>query len=293
MKITRKIKSGILFMLAAAVCFAVMVLCVKLLNRTYPSQEIVFFRSILGVVMTSTILRIKNISMWGHAEARLVLVLRGLSGYVALAMSYYAITHLSLGMGTLLNYTAPVFSALLAVFFLKERPNAALIILTLVAFAGIDLLVQSEPDFSKSPAIALGLLSAVFAAVAYVSIRKLKHHVSPLTVIFYFTLISTLGSGFFCSAQWQIPRFQDIPILAVVGIVSFLGQLWLTISLRRAPASIAVPFSYLTAVLSYLLGFIFLHEIPATRALAGTVIVIVAGSLIPSLGHAHESSKNS
>jgi len=278
-------------MLAAASCFAIMVLCVKLLNRTYPSQEIVFFRSILGVVMTGLVLRMKNISLWGPPEARTILILRGLSGYIALAMSYYAITHLSLGMGTLLNYTAPVFSALLAVFFLKERPNAALIILTLVAFAGIDLLVQSEPDFSKSPAIALGLLSAVFAAIAYVSIRKLKHHVSPLTVMFYFTLLSTIGSGFFFSPQWQAPRIQDIPILAVVGIVAFFGQLWLTISLRRAPASIAVPFSYLTAVLSYIFGFIFLHEIPTPRALAGTLIVIVAGSLIPSLGHARESSK--
>ncbi len=271
-------------MLGSSVSFSLMALCVKILGRNHPSHEIVFIRSLIGVVMTSMVICAKKIPLWGHGEIRSILILRGFSGFAALTLYFYAITHLPLGTSVLLNYTSPVFAAVLAMLFLRERPNLALTLLTFMAFSGIYLLVESQPDFSKTSAAAMGLLSALFAAVAYISIRAIKHRASPLTVIFYFTIISTVGSAFLMSRDWHFPKTAEIPALIGIGVFSFYGQLWLTIALRRAPASLAIPFSYLTPLLSYGFGFLVWHEIPGPRALVGAAVVIATGSLIPSLG---------
>jgi drug/metabolite transporter (DMT)-like permease len=149
----------------------------------------------------------------------------------------------------------------------------------LLAFTGVYLLVEVKLtvwDWN----IFLGLLSAIFAAVAYVSIRAIKHKESPLTIIFYFTGISTIGSLFFLPFGFKWPDFGNWLALAGVGIGSFYGQLWMTIALRRAPASIVSPFSYLTPLLSFVYGFIFLNEKVSALSCLGGCLIIVAGSLI-------------
>ena len=171
-------------MLYSSFSFSLMALCVKWASPNLPSPEIVFFRSILGLLMTYAVIQRKKLALGG--EHWQTLVLRGISGFSALSLYFYTLSRLPLGTAVLLNYTSPVFSTLLAVLFLKERPNLILISMTLSAFAGIYLLVD-QPQITDHTAVWTGLLSAVCAAVAYVSIRAIKHRVPPVVVIFYFT----------------------------------------------------------------------------------------------------------
>ncbi|MBP9864766.1 MAG: EamA family transporter [Candidatus Omnitrophica bacterium] len=288
MKKPQQALSGVLSMLYSSFSFSLMALCVKWASPGIPSPEIVFFRSVLGVLMTYAVIHRKKLVLGG--EHWRPLVLRGLSGFAALSLYFYTLSRLPLGTAVLLNYTSPVFSTLLAVLFLKERPNLILICMTLSAFAGIYLLVD-QPQIADPTAVWTGLLSAVCAAVAYVSIRAIKHRVPPVVVIFYFTLISTIGSLFFLPQAFVMPGLLEWLAIAGIGVFSYYGQLWLTMALQRTPASLVVPFSYLTPLLSFCYGFIFWREHIALKEAAGIIMIIAASTVISIFGKTKEEEQ--
>ena len=275
--------AGILYMTGASLAFALMVLCVKWAVRDLPVFEVVFFRSVTGTILISLLIFREKASFLG--KDRGLLFLRGASGFTALALHFYTISKLPLGLAVMLNFTAPVFAALLAVIFLKEKPGLFLWTMILMSFAGVFLLtipsgMDLGPGDMKTVYIFLGLLSGFFAAIAYVSIRGIKHHESPLTIIFYFTTVSLLGSAFFLPAGMRWPAPVEWLALLGVAVGSFYGQLGMTLAYRKAPASLVSPFSYLTPAFAFLFGFIFWNENITMHTIVGTVLIFVAGSLV-------------
>ncbi len=263
----------------SAVAFSLMALCVKFVTETLPPFEIVFFRSFFGMLLVLPLMRRKKTSLWGHE--RLKLTLRGVSGCLALLLHFYTISKLELGMAVMLNYTAPIFAVIFAVFFLKEKPGLPVWGLIFLSFAGV-VLLNANTSMTWRPEVWLALLSSVFAAIAYVSIRTIKHRESPLTVIFYFTMISTVGSLFFLHG-WKWPHLGEWLLVAGVVIFSFYGQLWMTTSLRRAPSYLVTPFQYLHPVLSFIYGWLLWGNPVTGTVAAGIFLIVGSGSGISFL----------
>ncbi len=268
---------GILLMSQAAFAFSIMALCVKFASKTLPSLEIVFFRSFIGMVMILAVMMKRKISILGRE--RWLMVLRGITGFIALTLHFYTIAHLKLGTAVMLNYTGPMFTAIFASFFLGEKPGWILISMILVSFTGVFLLVGGEIH-GFSLMIFLGILSAVFVGIVYVLIRAISHRESAYTVIFYFTLVSTIGSIFFLPFGFKWPGFGEWLLLAGVGVGSFYGQLWFTTSLRCAPASLVSPFSYLTPLFSFVYGVLWFGESLSTLSIFGACLIILGGATI-------------
>lgn len=269
-------------MVKASLGFSAMALCVKIASRTLPSLEVVFFRSLIGTLMLVAIMRAKRVSMLGGKYKHLMFI-RGFTGFLALSLHFYTIAHLPLGTAVMLNYTAPIFAAIFAVLFLSEKPGLFLWLMTLISFSGVYLLVGARLD-AWNRMVLLGLLSAVFTGIVYVSLRALRHHESPLTVILYFTAISTAGSLFFLPFGFRWPDWQEWLLLLGVGVGSFYGQLWMTIALRRAPASLVTPFSYLTPLLSFVYGFLFFGDKLSVSSIIGGAMIVAAGCMISYFG---------
>lgn len=269
---------AIRIMLQAAVAFSFMAICVKVASQSLNSLEIVFFRSLIGMLIILGILTAKRIPLFGKEAGWMTL--RGISGFLALSLHFYTIGTLPLGTAVLLNYTSPIFSVLLAVMFLNERPTAVLVSMILISFYGI-YLIGGATFSGWNWDVFLGLLSAVFTAIAFISIRAIKHKESPYTVMFYFTAISTIGSAFFqpfIGFRW--PNGWEWVLLVGIGIGTFYGQLWMTVSLSMAPTSLVSPFIYLTPLLSFIYGLVFFGDKLSKNSLAGAALVIIGGVLI-------------
>ncbi len=279
MRRSRLYLSGIQLMAQSAVSFSLMVLCVKFAGESVPAMQIVFVRSFFGMLLVLPFLFRSGASLWG--TERVKLIARGVSGCLALLLHFYTITKMELGMAVMLNYTAPIFAVVLSVFFLHERPSAVLSGLILTAFTGV-VLLTSHYSLSLKPEVWLALLSSVFAAIAYVTIRTIKQRESPLTIMFYFTMISTLGSLFFLR-EWKWPSPTAWLPLAGVVLFSFYGQLWMTTAFRRAPAYLVTPFSYLHPVLSFGYGWILWGDVITWKTGLGVLLIIASGSLISYL----------
>lgn len=275
---TNETARGIAQMIAGALAFGVMAIFVKYTAKTLSSIEIVFFRSFLGTIAIAGVMW-KGKTSWIGKDVR-ILFLRGITGFAALSLHFYAIAHLNLGTAVILNYTAPIYVVILARICLKERTTPFVNAMILISFIGLYLLVG--PQFSLKPVpIVLGIVSGILAAVAYVLIRFNSEDESPYTIIFYFTAISTVGSlplmsfGFF---KWP----NGMEWLGLLGVTAgaFFGQVWLTKAIQSAPVSLVLPFSYLTPVFASVMGALLWQEQLGLQAMIGGGIIVACGVLI-------------
>lgn len=264
-------------MLKGTFSFSLMALCVKALADHLPAMEVVFFRSFFGMLIILFLMQKKKVSVWGLEKK--ILSLRGLSGFIALSLHFYTIQNLPLGTAVMLNYTSPIFSVLFAIFFLKEKASPLLYGMVALSFFGVYLLVGSQLE-GEFFLVTVGLASAVFASIAYTLIRVIKQKESPLTIIFYFTFISSVGSFPFALKSFVFPGLFDWILLIGIAVTSYFGQVFMTIALRRAPAVLVSVFSYTTPLLSFVYGFVFFGEVVTLLAMIGVLLIITGGSLV-------------
>ncbi|HIP30302.1 MAG TPA: EamA family transporter, partial [Sulfurospirillum arcachonense] len=160
-------------MLFASFCFAFMGAFAKELSTSMPSLEVVFFRNIVGTVLIAVaFLKIPVKQVGGKP---FLLFFRGLMGFMALVAFFYNIAHISLADAMTFSRTSPMFTALLAFWFLKEKIGTREILALIVGFIGI-IFIMKPDGLQLELTDILGLLSGVGAALAYTSVKELKKY---------------------------------------------------------------------------------------------------------------------
>ena len=230
---------GNLWMLVAAFFFACMGALVKVASQTFSSNEVVFYRSLCGLLVIFAMTRA------GHKPLSTPLwqmqILRSLSGFGSLALSFYAIAHLPLAAAVTLNYTFPLFLALLALFYLRKDSKPILIGAILVGFVGVALLLQ--PSFSGYdwPTAVIGLISGLFAGIFSLQSTQLGRMGEPdWRSVFYFSLTCTVLSGLWMLMHdFRVLTWQDVPLLIALGASATLAQLAMTRAYRKGNPLVA------------------------------------------------------
>ena len=146
----------------------------------------------------------------------------------------------------------------------------------IASFAGIICLALPELTFRALP-FSAGLAAGLLAAIAYVTISYLGRFEHPLTVIFYFTLWSLLGSVPLFFSRFQMPIPRDLSFLIGAGVFGLVGQWGMTRAYFHGPASVISVFSLITPLIGYLLGLLFWQE-TLTPVSALGMVLILAGS---------------
>ncbi len=269
---------GIALMLLADICFAIMAAFTKTIGSGIPAIQIVFIRSGVTTLALLPIMSQRHISLLGKNP--LTLWARGLIGYVALQLYFWALPQMHLGTAIMLNYTAPIYAVLIAYLFLKDRASRLGQVCLLGSFVGVFILTAPEIPIAPAPVLAAAA-SGLLAGMVHLLIRYSHEDESPLTIIFYFTAVSTMASGILlCLLGWVSMAPSDWIGVGLVTLTALLGQLGLTTSLRTAPVSVVSPYGYLTPVFGLLLGWFFWQEsIPAT-AMIGSAMIIAFGVLM-------------
>ena len=283
----RLISRGLQYMALSAFFFSIMGALVKLVGQRLPSQEIVFFRSLLVLIFAYAMIKRAGVHPWGNDKKWLVV--RGLTGFAALSCFYYGVTHLPLADATLIMYTNPVFTAVFAAIFLGEALEPIDVVGVVLSLVGVVLI--AEPSFifggasrlePLSVAIALG--GAVFSAISYVIVRKLRRSEHALVVVFYFPLIATPASIPTALPDAIVPTWTELLILLAIGIVTHIAQVAMTKGLHLEKAGRATAVSYLQVVFAFLLGMLFFEEYPTVLSVVGAVLIVGSTVAIAMVG---------
>ena len=158
-------------MLAAAFFFSLMSVIVKVAGQRLPIAEIVFARSVVMLVIAYGLVRRAGVPLWGNRKP--LLILRGLSGFAALFCFFYAITKLPLADITVLHFTNPAFTAILAMIFLKESMRPLEVLGLIVCLAGVILVTQPDFIFGENArslnlfAVSVALAASLLSSIAY------------------------------------------------------------------------------------------------------------------------------
>ena len=273
---------AVYYMLLSAMGFALMAVCVKgVSGYGIPVLEIVAARSIVSLVISYLDIKRKRISLWG--TNKLLLIARGSVGALALLCVFFSVTTLPLAEATILQYTYPAFTALLALVFLKEKVQRATLLCIALSLLGLVMMVQPGSDlgFERLPWLSLSaaLLGAFGSAIAYVLVRRLSQSEDSSVIIFYFPLIALPLSLIFLGNDFVMPSLEALVLLLLVGIFTQVGQVGLTKAMQTEYAGTVTAYAYVQVVFSVILGVVFFNEIPQAMTWVGGSLII-AGALI-------------
>lgn len=278
---------GLRYMLISALAFALMSSFVKLVStHGIPVFEIVAARALVSLIISYVDVKRKRISIWGNNKK--LLFARGFTGSLALICVYYAVATLPLAEATILQYLHPVFTAVLALVFLRERIQFSTMICIAFCLSGLYLIVNPGTTFGGANdlpfiSVTAALLGAFGSAVAYVIVKKLSNTEDSSVIIFYFPLIALPISLIVLGSDFVMPNFEAFVLLLFVGIFTQIGQVGLTKAMQTEVASKATAYSYIQVVFSIILGWLMFSEIPSAWTLAGGSLII-AGALINVFG---------
>jgi drug/metabolite transporter (DMT)-like permease len=291
---------GILFKVASAFAFSCMGALVKIVgslsepSSAFPVGQVVFCRSFFALVPVFVWMAMvgklptafATTNRYGHIK-------RGLVGSLGMFCGFAGLTALPLPDATAISFAAPLFSVVLAALLLGEVVRLYRWTAVLIGFCGVIVMLwphlsADALSLSGSDARARGaffsLCGAICAAFAMIEVRRLTATESTAAIVTYFSLMTTtfgmmsvLGGAFDPKWAWVLPDARQALFLVLTGVMGGFGQIFLTESYRRAPASMVAPFDYTGMIFALLWGYFLFGDLPDTLVLIGAAIVSGAG----------------
>ena len=271
-----------IYLVFASFFFSLMTLCVKKIDNRIPIYELVFFRSILSLLITSLIINKKNLKPWGTNKP--FLVLRGLLGTIALVCIFYAIRNMPLNISTVIQYTYPIFISIFAGFLINEKITKNIIIASVIGWLGI-LIILNPYQLSnlnielEKLTVFIAFLGAISTSLAYITVKQLSITEDIYIIIKYFPLISVITLSPFVFFNWVTPNFIDLIWIICMGLFTQAGQTFLTIGIKKLPTPEAATINYLQVFFGSVWGILFFNEIINTNFIVGSLLVLL-GTII-------------
>ncbi len=265
---------GALLLALSALLFSLMGVLIREVSSAAGNEAVVFFRNLIGVLAFLPLVLLKGVAPL-HTRRFKSHLWRSGFGLLAMYCFFYAIAHLPLADAMVFTYSAPVFTPLIAWWWLKEPLTRRMQLTSLVGFTGV--LLVAKPSGALFDSLSLvGLAASILAAFAFVSIREMSDTEPAFRMVFYFALFSTLGSTVPFVLTWQPLSDSTLLLLVAVGVMATISQLAMSKAYTLAPPGLIGPFAYLAIVFSGLLAWLRWGETPDLWSVLGTLLIFGA-----------------
>lgn len=263
--------------------FSLASISVKLAGRNLPVMEVVLARALISIIICLYFIRRAGIALLG--KNRKLLILRGLLGTGAMCCIFYALVHMPVTDAIVLFYTNPLWATVISFFVLKEKLGAKELLAVCLGFVGVIFIAKPAFLFQGvAPGhgwVALiALLSAFFAGLAYVTIRKIGSKENPNTIVFYLYLTTIPVAALLTSMDFVIPQGLDILWIILLGFFAQLAQINMTKGLSLISAGKATTIGNVQIIFVALWGGLFFHEIPDSFTWLGAFTIMSSTILL-------------
>ena len=271
------LKIAITYSLLSALSFSIMTALIKSASSYSSSQELIFFRFLIGLIYLFIIVKIRNFSYKKIFFSKKLLKLnitRAVASTVAIFSTYCSLRYLPLLDVTLLVTTYPLFILLISLLFLKSRTSFLSIVSIIGGFIGITMVLQPGKEIFSLISI-LPLLSSVAMAVSFILMCKLSKKEHPYSIMLYYFITAEIISIVLLIRSPIIPSLKTVFISFPIGILGTIYQEFLTRSFFYASSKIVSSIMYATIIFSGLLGLIFWGYIPTASVFIGMLLIII------------------
>ncbi len=266
----------------AAAAFIGMDAAVKTLAPRFDAWLLAFFRFASGSLYAMALWAWHRSPMprraeWRWHALRVVLLLVSLVGY------FHSLTLLPLAQAVAMSYLSPLFTSLLAMATLGERPSRWIWLSMALCLAGVGIALWPELHASGANPRLEGLAAAALAALSFsgcmVLARRQAQRDSLWTIMLIQNLLPALLLALPAAAGWKAPLLADAPVLLLIGALATVGLLGATWAFSHLEASRVAPLEYTSFLWAAGLGYALFGEVPSL-ATAGSAVLIVGGCLL-------------
>jgi drug/metabolite transporter (DMT)-like permease len=264
---------GIALMVLTSFLFTTMAALIKGLGTEFPPMEVVFWRSLFSLAILMFLVRRQKVPHFGRSHKNILL--RSLSGLGAMFFYFYALPLLPLALCSFLYNTLPIWVAFLAPLMLGEKATVRTRVAIGLGIAGLAVMIKPGIHWGW-PALFM-LISAVFGAFAHIFIRKLGQTEHPLTVVFDFTLIVTIGAGLISIPDFILPNSREWLALVAIGILATAAQYAMTAAYALEEAPVVAAVGYVGILFSTFYDWVLWDKVVGPWAWAGGALIVAGG----------------
>jgi len=269
---------GFIFIIGAMAVFGFYGIFIRFLNLS--SQLILFFNALfVAIILFLAFLR--QSERFNVRQYKLIILFLGMA-FVANNFCYFKAFQLTtIANAILTHYTAPIFVAILAPLFLREKLEKITLISLIISFLGL-FLIASE-GLSLSPANFSGILFGTASGLAYafsiIIYKYLLKNLSVYTLIFYQSLVGSIILAPFVlpRVSTSLPWFYLLFFALLFGIFATFLHFQ---GIKRIKAQQAGILGYAEPVFGISYAFLFFSEIPTKMSLIGGLLIVLGGYLI-------------
>jgi drug/metabolite transporter (DMT)-like permease len=266
-----------LWMGGALSSFVAMAIAGRQLSSSLGTFQILFFRSLFGLVIICLLLWRSG---WRQVITRRVGVhaLRNAGHFGGQFGWFYGLGFIPLAEVFAIEFTTPIWTALLAAFLLKERLTFGRLFAIALGLAGVLIIVRPGSGVVHPAALAV-LLSAMGYAMAHIMTKKLSATETPLCILFYMTVMQLPLALLLSMSNWTTPVPAMWPLIGIIGTTALTANYCVARAMALADATIIVPMDFLRLPVIAVIGSVFYGEQIQLPVLIGTVLIL-GGSVL-------------
>ena len=260
------------WVLGSAVSFTLMIVAVREVSDTMSSFQILSFRSIVGIPVMCVVawhMGLRNI----RTRRPAMQIGRNFVHFGGQWCWVIGVTLLPLAHVTALDFTMPMWTALIAILFLGEKAKTHRMLALAMGFAGVLVMLRPGLEIVTEGALIV-LVGAVFYGASNVMMKSLLSDDAPWVIVFWMQLIqlplSLLPAIFWF--DWIWPDWSDAPWLLAIGLTGLTAHFSIARAFQLADATVCMPVDFVRLPLAALMGWLFYTE--------GVSIWVVIGALL-------------
>jgi drug/metabolite transporter (DMT)-like permease len=262
---------GALWMLGAVFSFALMAIAVRELQRHMGSFEIVLLRSLGMLAITLAMLPRAGVAAIRTTRFQLHLW-RNLIHFLGQVLWVYSIGALALATVFAIEFTMPVWTAILAALFLGERLTQPRLVQLGLGLVGVLIILRPGAGGFHPAALAMILGSLCYAS-SFIFTKRLTSTDNALAVLFWMSVVQTPISLVAAIPDWVTPVLADAPWIAGIGAGAFTAHYCMTQAMRLVDAMVVVPIDFIRLPLIAVVGALAYGEAFDPLVIAGAAII--------------------
>ena len=271
----------IILMIISGFCFVVMHSAAKYLADSVHIFEVVFLRcALVVVVLFPFIVREGKKSLFTKQPKNQIY--RIVTNSIAMLFFFYGLTLSPLSLATALNFTAPVFTVILAIIFLKEKLTPQCLMALFLGFIGVLFILR--PDVSFNVGGMFILLSSLIWAISLIFIKKLTRTDSAITISLYAGVGMVPATFVMAYPYLEIISITQLAVIFFIAVSGTLAQTLLNSALKRGDLSFLLPLDFLKLIWSVIIGSVFFGESAPLLLWVGGAFIIGSATLIVITG---------
>lgn len=240
--------------------------------------EIVFFQTLIGSAILLPRIIISHLNEIGELSYK-IQISRSVLWVAATILFFYSTKYIPVGRAIAITCTVPLFTSILAMIFLKEKPHLRRIIALIIGFIG--MLIVIKPGFESFEAASLLVIAASFmwsmTDIMIKIVGKIHH---PFVNTFYFTVFCAISTLPIVLLVWQTPTSVQLLWLTLLAVLFVANMLSITKAYECCDLSIVMPFVFTEIIFVTALAYLIFGEVIKFSTAVGSIIIIVSSTYI-------------